>query len=82
VGRRHRRSSSGGRQRHSDIWLLEHVKPTIFAESSGDACNHYQLYRGGHRVVGGLGFNTYRFSLEWSRIEPAPGEFLTAELEH
>jgi len=67
---------------NSDIWLLEHVKPTIFAESSGDACNHYQLYREDIALLAGLGFNTYRFSLEWSRIEPAPGEFLTAELEH
>ena len=29
-----------------------------------------------------LGFNAYRFSLEWSRIEPEPGYFSRAELDH
>jgi beta-glucosidase/6-phospho-beta-glucosidase/beta-galactosidase len=28
------------------------------------------------------GFNTYRFSLEWARIEPAKGQFSAAEREH
>ena len=30
----------------------------------------------------GLGFNSYRFSVEWSRIEPEDGEFSKAELDH
>ena len=29
-----------------------------------------------------LGFNTYRFSIEWSRIEPEDGEFSRAALDH
>ena len=29
-----------------------------------------------------MGLGAYRFSLEWSRIEPAEGEFSTAALEH
>ena len=29
-----------------------------------------------------LGFTDYRFSLEWSRIEPAEGEFSTVALDH
>jgi beta-glucosidase len=32
--------------------------------------------------VAGAGLNTYRFSLEWSRIEPAEGEFSRAALDH
>jgi beta-glucosidase len=67
---------------NSDIWLLEHVKPTIFAESSGDACDQFQRYPEDIATLAKLGFNSYRFSLEWARIEPAQGEFLRAQLDH
>jgi beta-glucosidase len=33
-------------------------------------------------MLADLGFNTYRFSLEWARIEPEEGFFSHAELEH
>jgi beta-glucosidase len=33
-------------------------------------------------MCAGLGFRAYRFSLEWSRIEPEDGEFSRAALEH
>ena len=71
-----------GSNTNSDVWALEHVKPTIFAESSGDACDQYHRYREDIVLLSSLGFNSYRFSVEWSRIEPAPGEYLLAELEH
>ncbi|MGH3578131.1 MAG: family 1 glycosylhydrolase, partial [Mycobacterium sp.] len=32
--------------------------------------------------VAGMGLGAYRFSLEWSRIEPAEGEFSVAALDH
>jgi hypothetical protein len=31
-----------GNNTNSDIWLLEHLPETIFAEPSGDACDHYR----------------------------------------
>ena len=71
-----------GNNTNSDIWLLEHVPGTIFAEPSGDAVDHYHRYREDIALVASLGFDTYRFSLEWARIEPAPGEFSLAELNH
>ena len=66
----------------SDNWLLEHVKPTIFAEPSGDACNSFELWRVDLDLVRELGLNAYRFSLEWARIEPEPGLFSAAMLDH
>jgi len=33
-------------------------------------------------LVAGLGFDNHRFSVEWSRIEPAEGEFSRAALAH
>src|SRR5262249_41677114 len=49
---------------------------------SGDACDHYHLYPQDIALVADLGFNTYRFSIEWARIEPEEGQFSRAELEH
>ena len=40
------------------------------------------LPRGHRRPCADLGLNAYRFSLEWSRIEPEPGYFSLAELDH
>ena len=71
-----------GSNTNSDVSTLEHVKPTIFAQSSGDACDQYQRYRDDIALLPSLGFNSYRFSVEWSRVEPAPGEYLFSELEH
>ncbi len=34
-----------GNNINSDFWELEHLPDTIFAEPSGDACDHYRLYR-------------------------------------
>ena len=66
----------------SDNWLLENVKPTVFKEPSGDACNSFELWPTDLDLVRDLGLNTYRFSLEWARIEPEPGLFSIAMLDH
>jgi len=71
-----------GNNINSDVWVLENVQPTMYAERSGDACDHYHRYRDDIRLLASLGFNTYRFSIEWARIEPERGYFSNAELEH
>lgn len=65
----------------SDMWFIEHSKPTIFVEPSGDACNSLELWSTDLDLVKSLGLNTYRFSLEWSRIEPEEGQFSPAMLD-
>ncbi len=71
-----------GNNVNSDMWLLEHLKGGPFKEPSGDACDHYHLYEQDIAMLAKLGLNTYRFSLEWARIEPAKGEFSAAEMNH
>lgn len=66
----------------SDCWLLENTKPSIFIEKSADATNSFELWPTDLDLVRDLGLNTYRFSLEWSRIEPEPGLFSIAMLDH
>lgn len=66
----------------SDTWLLEQIKPTIFAEPSGDACNNLELWAQDLDLVKALGLDSYRFSIEWARIEPEQGQFSNAMLDH
>ena len=71
-----------GGNTNCDSWLLEHVNNTIYAEASGDACDHYHRYGEDIALLADLGFNAYRFSIEWARVEPEEGEFSLAQLEH
>jgi beta-glucosidase len=48
----------------------------------GKATNHYELYESDFDLVQGLNNNAFRFSIEWSRIEPEPGKFDLTEVEH
>lgn len=71
-----------GNNVNADIWLLEQVKPTVFAQPSGDACDSLHRWREDVAIVRALGLNCYRFSVEWCRIEPARGQFSQAYLDH
>lgn len=71
-----------GNNVNSDVWLIEHVPGTPYKEPSGDAIDHYHRYRSDIAMLAELGFNSYRFSIEWARIEPEEGEFSKAVLDH
>ena len=42
---------------------------------AGKACNSYNMYEEDIQLIKAMHLNTYRMSLEWSRIEPVEGEF-------
>lgn len=71
-----------GNNINSDFWLAEHVKPTLFREPSGDACDSYHRYDEDAALAAELGFNAHRFGIEWARIEPEQGDFSEAALDH
>jgi beta-glucosidase len=72
-----------GQNTNSDWWHAEHADQGFFVRHrSGDAIDSYHRYREDIALVADLGLDTYRFSLEWPRIEPAEGEFSRAELLH
>ena len=71
-----------GGNSNSDTWFLEQVRPSVFREPSGRACNSYELWREDVDLVAGLGLDTYRFSVEWARVEPDEGHFSDSALEH
>ena len=71
-----------GNNWNNDWWAWEHTPGSPCQEPSGDACDHYHRYGDDIRMLAALGFGAYRFSLEWSRIEPEEGEFSRAALDH
>ena len=67
---------------NNDWWRWEHDPDSGCAESSGDACDSWHRWPEDLDLVAAMGLGVYRFSLEWSRIEPAEGEFSIAALDH
>jgi beta-glucosidase len=71
-----------GNNINADMWVTEHAKPTFYTEPSGDACDSLHRWPEDLDLVKQIGLNTYRFSIEWSRIEPAEGQFSQAYLDY
>ena len=71
-----------GGNTHNDWWRWEHTPGSGCAESSGDACDSFHRFDEDVELVAAMGLGAYRFSLEWSRIEPAEDEFSVAALDH
>jgi len=71
-----------GGNTNNDWWDFEHAPGTIVAESSGDGCDSWHRFGEDLDLVAELGLSAYRFSVEWSRIEPADGEFSVVALDH
>lgn len=67
---------------NNDWWEFEHAPGTPCAEPSGDACDSYHRYEEDADLVASLGLRSYRFSVEWSRVEPEDGEISGAALGH
>ncbi|GAB7303701.1 glycoside hydrolase family 1 protein [Clavibacter michiganensis] len=70
-----------GNNLNNDWWELEKVAEG-YIDASGDALDSYHRFAEDMRLLADSGLTTYRFSLEWSRIEPRPGKFSRAELAH
>ena len=67
----------------NDWWEWEQVPGHIKnGDKSDPACDHYRRYASDFDLLKSLHQNAHRLSLEWSRIEPRPGEFSASELGH
>ncbi len=49
---------------------------------SGDAVDHYRLYQQDFAVVKAMNMNAFRFSIEWSRVEPEEGAWSVEAIQH
>jgi len=71
-----------GDNSNSDWWDWELAPGTPCAAPSGKACEHYTRYPEDIALLASLGLNTYRFSVEWARVEPSDGVFDAEALDH
>lgn len=71
-----------GNNVHSDFWAMEHIPGSTYKEPSLDAVDHYNRFKDDIQLLVDAGCNTYRFSIEWARIEPEKGKFNKDEIEH
>ncbi len=79
----HLAKESEGHFGHLPCWervKKEAANPTNYL--SGSSTDHYHRFAEDFDIAKNLGHNVYRFSLEWSRIEPEKGVFDQAELQH
>lgn len=71
-----------GNNIYSDYWVQEQLPHSIFDEPSLDAVDHYNHYEEDIKYMADAGLNTYRFSIEWARIQPEPNMWVKEEVEH
>lgn len=69
-----------GNNKNNDWWNWE-ISGKV-KESSGPACDQWNLYKNDFRLAKFLNHNAHRFSLEWSRIEPEEGKFSREAIAH
>ncbi|HDZ35808.1 MAG TPA: glycoside hydrolase family 1 protein [Thermococcus sp.] len=62
-----------GDNKWNDWWYYEQIGKLPY--KSGKACNHWELYKDDIELMAELGYNAYRFSIEWSRLFPEEGRF-------
>jgi len=68
-----------GNNTNNDWWQWEQHIPLKMR--SGQACDEWNRFEEDFQLAQTLGLTAYRFSLEWSRIEPAPGQFDASALD-
>lgn len=71
-----------GNNTNADWWDWEQAGHCKNSQRSGDACDQYRRFRDDFALLRQLHHNAHRLSVEWARIEPQPGEFDPAALDH
>ncbi len=64
-----------GYNEKNDWWAWEHEGNCEGGVRSGAATDHWNRFREDLKLAADLGLNSYRFSVEWSRLEPEEGRF-------
>lgn len=71
-----------GNNIHSDCWIEENLIHSSYDEPSLDSVDHYNRYKEDILLLKKAGLNTYRFSIEWARIQPQPDVWEEKEIAH
>lgn len=71
--------------RFSNFPILQSIKDDAISTDnyiSGKLMDHYHTYEKDFQLLTAMNMNSYRFSIEWSRIEPVEGEWNQEALNH
>lgn len=71
-----------GGNHNCDWWEFEQRGGILTGDSADPACDQYRRFREDFQLLRRLNNNAHRLSIEWSRVEPTPGEFDPAQIEH
>ena len=71
-----------GGNTNNDWWAFEHTRARRAPSRRATPATRGTAGRRTPTSSPASGFDNYRFSVEWSRIEPAEGEFSRAALAH
>ncbi|WP_436775237.1 glycoside hydrolase family 1 protein [Yinghuangia sp. YIM S09857] len=73
-----------GNNTSSDWWGLERTAGGggFLEAPSGDAVDSFHRWPQDMDLLAELGFNSYRFGIEWARVEPEQGRVSRAAVEH
>lgn len=69
-----------GNNSNSDWWEWEKAGKT--KEKSGQACDYFNRFREDHNFLQELKCNSFRVSIEWSRVEPEENFFSAEAINH
>lgn len=65
-------------------WEQEQIakQSGLVKEPSGQACDHWNRYKEDIQLIKELGANSFRFSIEWSKVQPREDQFDETALQH
>ncbi len=66
---------------YNDWWEFEQKGKVKNGQISGKACDSWNRYEEDFDLIEKLNNNAYRFSIEWSRVEPEEGRFDQSAIE-
>lgn len=69
-------SAMGNKKHCLNSWGVTHFP------QPGIATGHWEKYKEDVQLIKQCGFNSYRFSIEWSKVNPAPGVFNSSVMAH
>jgi beta-glucosidase len=76
-------SMAKGQAKYLPKWdLIEKAATSPHNYVSGEATDHYNRYKEDFLLLKKMHMNSWRFSIEWSRIEPEEGAWSAEAIEH
>ena len=67
---------------NNDWTIWENKSNSVCVEPCNEACKHYEMLDQDIELLKKLGIRAFRFSIEWSRVEPTEGNFDTEAINH